>query len=193
MWSSNGFDGATYEFKTNCFDPYDVLEACPLWEMTRVAVESPNGQVHTLEKDFNVNDYSGEVTRRWVLYGPPGAGLPTPGVYTFRYYQGAEVALEQTVDYRPDTVGYPTGVAWRREGTDMVVTWTPPSGMSEGMWYKVLVFPDEGELISQVFAWDAAQASLLAVPLADGDGFTLNVAAYFAAGYAYSDYQHFTW
>ena len=49
VWSSNGFDGATYEFKTNCFDPYDVLEACPLWEMTRVVVEGPDGQVHTLE------------------------------------------------------------------------------------------------------------------------------------------------
>ncbi len=128
-----------------------------------------------------------------MLYGPAGAGLPILGAYTFRYYQGGTVMLEQTVDYRPDTVGYPTDVVWRREGTDMVVTWTPPQGMRAGMWYKVLVFPDEGSLISQVFAWDAAQASLPAVPLADGQGFTLNVAAYFQAGYAYSDYQHFTW
>ncbi|MEK9658417.1 MAG: hypothetical protein VW450_00510 [Chloroflexota bacterium] len=92
VWSSNGFDEATYEFKSNCFDEYEALEACPLWEGTRVAVQTLGGQVHEQEKDFNVIVYSGEVTRRWVLYGPAGAGLPTPGVHTFRYYQGDEVA-----------------------------------------------------------------------------------------------------
>ncbi|MEK9658418.1 MAG: hypothetical protein VW450_00515 [Chloroflexota bacterium] len=55
------------------------------------------------------------------------------------------------------------------------------------------MFPDEDELISPVFAWDAAHASLPAIPRADGAGLTLNVAAYFEARYAYSDYQYFTW
>ena len=70
VWSSNGYDGQTYAFKMNCFGEFDVLEACLLFDVTRVTVVGPSGTEFELDKDFNINAYSGEVTRRLVLYGP---------------------------------------------------------------------------------------------------------------------------
>ncbi|MDP6580622.1 MAG: VanZ family protein [Vicinamibacterales bacterium] len=125
VWSSNGFDGRTYEYKTNCAENFTVLETCFLWDVTAVVVETPNGGRFELNKDFNINAYSGEVTRRWVLYGPTGAGLPVPGMYQFRYFQGETLELTQDVSYSPETVGFPTNVQWRREGNDLVAEWTP--------------------------------------------------------------------
>lgn len=193
VWSSNGYDGQTYEFKVNCGSNYAQLEECFLWDVTRVAVISPDNVEYDLEKDFNVNAYSGEVTRRWVLYGPSGEGLPASGEYQFTYYQDGDVVLQQTVAYEPETVGRPTDVTWRREGNDLLVDWTPPEGARSGMWYKVLIFPDGGEVISQTFEWDADNARMPEIPLADGDQGTLNVAIYFGGGYAYSEYLPLEW
>lgn len=193
VWSSNGFDGQTYEFKTNCFGNFVALETCFLWTVTAVIVESPDGVRFELEKDFNINTYSGEVTRRWVLYGPPGAGLPKPGEYWFLYQEREELVLTQIVSYYPETVDPPTSVTWSREGNDLVVGWTPPAGAMPGMWYKVLIFPDGGDIISDRFEWDARSARLLNVPLVDGATGRLNVAIYFSGGYAYSEYLSMTW
>lgn len=193
VWSSNGHDGQTYEYKTNCFNAYDKLEACPLFHMSRVVVISPRGTEYDLQRDFNVNAYSGEVTRRWVLYGPPGAGRPAPGEYRFLYYQSGEVVLQQSITYRPEVISYPTDVRWRREGAALVVSWTPPEDLRDGMWYKVLVFPDEGQLISKVFEWSAREARLEDVPIKDGAHATVNVAIYFHGGYAYSEYIPLEW
>ena len=150
VWSSNGYDGQTFEFKTNCFDEYEALDSCFLSEVSQVSVVAPSGANFDLKKDFNVNAYSGEVTRRWVLYGPPGEGLPLPGEYRFQYFKASELVLEQTVAYQPEIIGFQVGVAWNREGDDLLVEWTPPAEARPGMWYKVLVFPTDGELISQV-------------------------------------------
>ena len=60
--------------------------------------------------------------------------------------------------------------------------------MKNGMWYKVLLFPENNQVISKIFEWDANNAVMEDVPLKDGDKFTLNVAAYFRGGYSYSEY-----
>jgi hypothetical protein len=188
VWTINEEGSESFEFKSNCFDGYDTLEECPLWEVTAAVVTAPGGREFALEKDFNVNEYSGEVTRRWVLYGPEHGGLPVAGEYTFSYRRDGVESFAQTVAYAPEVVGYPTDVAWRWEGDDLHVTWTPAAGMAEGMWYKVLVFPDGGNVLSEVFEWDAASAVLPDLPLAPGQYATLNVAAYFGGGYAPSAY-----
>ena len=193
VWTINAFDGQSYEFKTNCVGMFVALETCFLWDLTAVVVEAPGGQRYELNKDFNVQAFSGEVTRRWVLYGPSGAGLPAPGDYRFLYYQDGEVALTQVVAYTSSIVAYPTRILWSRDGNDFAVQWTPPAGAAPGMSYKVLLFPDGGEVISTLLAWDVSSARLADVPLADGATGTLNVAIYWEGGFAPSEYLPFTW
>ena len=193
VWSSNGYDGQTYEFKVNCFGEFEALEACFLFDVTGVVVVGPAGASFDLEKDFNINAYSGEVTRRWVLYGPPAQGLPQPGTYRFRFYRGAELVREQAVQYEPEVADYPRNVAWHREGRDLVVGWTPPEGVKPGMWYKVLVFPEDGEVISLQFDWDVDEARLRGIPLQEGDLAEMNVSVFFIGGYAYSENVPLTW
>jgi hypothetical protein len=193
VWAMNAFDGQSYEFKTNCVGTFMALETCFLWDLTAVVVEAPGGQRYELNKDFNVQAFSGEVTRRWVLYGPSGAGLPAPGDYRFLYYQGGDVVLTQVVSYTSSIVAYPTGILWSRDGNDVAVQWTPPAGAAPGMSYKVLLFPDGGEVISALLDWDVSSARLADVPLADGATGTLNVAIYWEGGFAPSEYLSFTW
>ena len=198
VWSQNGFDGESYEYKVNCFTDNSVLGTCFLWGLTAVRVEAPDGRIFDLEKDFNIQSYSGEVTRRWVLYGPPGAGFPASGDYTFRYYTGDTLDYEQLVPYTLKTVGFPTDVVWRREGNDLVVEWTPPMDGEPGMWYKALLFPHGGEVISQVYDWGARSARLPDIPLSDGTSGEVNVAIFFydppsGGGYAYSENVPLVW
>ena len=202
VWSQNGFDGESYEYKVNCDQhiPYAMLETCFLWGLTAVRVEAPDGRLFDLEQDFNVQSYSGEVTRRWVLYGPAGAGFPASGEHTFRYYIGDTLEYEESVSYTLKTVGFPTEVVWRREGNDLVVEWTPPMDGEPGMWYKALLFPDGGEVISQVLDWGARSARLPDIPLRDGTIGRVNVAIFFYdphrptnGGYAYSEYVRLVW
>ena len=193
VWTINAFDGQSYEFKSNCVGDFEDLETCFLWTITAVVVEAPNGERFELDKDFNINSYSEEVTRRWVLYGPTGGGLPVAGDYRFLYYEGEEIVLTQVVAYTPEIVGYPTDITWRREGDDLVAEWTPPPGAVPEMWYKVLLFPDGGNVISNTLAWDASSARLPAIPLEDGVTGTLNVAIYFRGGFSPSQYLPFTW
>jgi hypothetical protein len=192
VWSINEQGSQSYEFKSNCFDGYDTLEECSLWDVTAVIVTGPDGRTFPLEKDLNVNEYSGEVTRRWVLYGPEDGGLPIAGDYEFAYQRDGQrdgtAAFTQTVAYAPEVVGYPTDVDWRWDGDDLHVTWTPAPGMAKGMWYKVVVFPEGGNVLSEVFVWREASAVLTDLPLAAGQYATLNVAAYFSGGYAPSAY-----
>ena len=160
VWSSNGPDGQTYEFKVNCSGNHDILETCYLFALSDVIVIDPTGAEFELSKDFNVNAYSGEVTRRWVLYGPSNQGAPTPGEYIFRYYRSGELDLEESVDYTPEIVGYPRDVSWIRDGSDLLVSWVPPGRVTQDMWYKVLVFPEDGEVISLQFDWNVSEGCL---------------------------------
>jgi hypothetical protein len=193
VWSSNAFDGQSFEFKSNCGSGFKELETCFLWTATTVVVQGPDGTQFQLGKDFNINAYSGEVTRRWVLYGPVGAGLMPAGDYRFLYYQGEELVLTQIVSYIPQTVGYPMDIVWTREGADLAIQWTPPVATHADMWYKVLLFPNGGNVISEIVPWDASSARLPNIPLADGARGTINVAIFFRGGYASSQYLPFTW
>ena len=145
------------------------------------------------DPERSANVHSGEVTRRWVLYGPVGAGLMPAGDYQFLYYEGEELVLTQIVSYIPQTVGYPMDIVWTREGADLAIQWTPPAATNADMWYKVLLFPDSGNVIREIVPWDASSARLPNIPLADGATGTVNVAIYFRGGYAPSRYLPFTW
>ncbi len=194
VWTKNGYDGASYEYKVNCGPNYATLQECFLWDLTRVMVTAPNGTVYDLVKDFNVQSYSGEVTRRWVLYGPAGGGLPAAGSYTFTYYKGESVAHTASLSYSPEVVDPPTNITWRREGNDLLVDWTAPAGMSPGMTYKVLVFPpNNAPALSQLLQWDATSARLEDLPLAAGSEAGMNVSSYFPGGYAYPANVTVTW
>ena len=196
VWSQKSPEGESYEFKVNCFGIYTELETCYLWDLDAVTVTAPDGTVYELEKDFNINEYSGEVTRRWVLYGPIGAGLPETGEYLFTYIKDGDVVYTQTVDYEQSRISYPTGVTWRREGNDLHVTWVPPENVDSSMWYKVIVSSDVDTpelFISDIFDWDASAATLEDVPLLDGGTYILNVPIFYPDGYAYGYDIFFTW
>ena len=60
VWSQNGFDGESYEYKVNCFTDSSVLGTCYLWGLTAVRVEAPDGRIFDLENDFNIQSYSAE-------------------------------------------------------------------------------------------------------------------------------------
>ena len=107
--------------------------------------------------------------------------------------EAERIVREQTVRYEPEVADYPRAVSWRREGEDLVVRWTAPEGVRPGMSYKVLVFPEDGEVISLQFEWDVSEARLAEVPLQEGDLAEVNVAVYFSGGYAKSENIPLTW
>jgi hypothetical protein len=196
VWSQHAPGVASYEFKINCSGPGAVDDPCFLSDLTAVTVEMPDGRAFDLERDFNVNTYSGEVTRRWVLYGPNDGGLPPSGEYVFRYFRGGATVLEHPVRYAASIIDYPRDVAWTRAGKDLRVTWTPPAGLAPGVYYKVILWAEYGTpdtLVSLVFPWDARAGALPDVPLVEGGHYSLNVAIYFKDGYAYSEYVKLTW
>src|SRR3989344_2959235 len=84
VWSQHSPYGKSYEFKVNCVGEFKILEECFLWDIEKVIVNSSDGKEYFLNKDFNVNNYSGEITRRWVLYGPYNSSLPQTGKYNFK-------------------------------------------------------------------------------------------------------------
>ncbi|MBN2336314.1 hypothetical protein JXL21_12205 [Candidatus Bathyarchaeota archaeon] len=198
VWSQNSPDGASYEFKVNDFQctSDSGLEEGFLWEIDRVVVTDPSGNQYELEKDFNVNDYSGEVTRRFVLYGPAGAGQPESGRYRFDFIKDGETALTKHCDYEQSRMSYPTEVQWTRRGADLHVEWTPPEGAGKDNWYKVLVWSIDDTpnlFISQKYGGESSDAVMEDVPLLEDGAYTLNVAIYFSTGYAYSEMHDFTW
>lgn len=196
VWSQHSPNVKSWEYKVNCGEASSHLDPCFLSDLSSVVVTTPAGQEIELEKDFNKNDFSGEVTRRWVLYGPEDGELPVQGEYVFRYFTGSELSYEQAVQYDSGIISYPTNVSWVRDGNDIVVDWNSPSEAETGMHYKVLIWhvDDTPEMfISDVFEWDASTARLEDVPMIDGGRYSLNVAIFFDDGYAYSDYLIFEW
>jgi hypothetical protein len=196
VWSQHSPSVKSWEYKVNCGEASSHLDPCFLSDLSSVVVTTPEGQEIELEKDFNTNDFSGEVTRCWVLYGPEDGELPVQGEYVFRYFTGSELSYEQAVQYDSGIISYPTNVSWVRDGNDIVVDWNPPSEAETGMHYKALIWQvdDTPEMfISDVFEWDASTARLKDVPMIDGGKYSLNVAIFFDDGYAYSDYVIFEW
>jgi len=197
VWSQNSPYGASYEFKVNDIKLFiKKLEVGFLSTVDRVVVTDTKGRKFELERDFNVNVYSGEVTRRFVLYGPPDGGLPETGKYRFDFIEAGETVLVKTVDYVQSSLGYPTEVRWERRGEDLYVEWNPPPDVGKENWYKVLVFDEEDNWetpTSLVFKWDASDGLLEDVPFIENEAYQLNVAIFSNAGYAYSEYHHFIW
>ena len=193
VWTKNGYDGPSYEFKVNCGANYGTLNDCFLWDITRVVVTDPVGETYELDKDFNVNSFSGEITRRWVLYGPANAGFPEAGSYRFDYYRGSEIVYSDDFEFAPELVSYPTNITWERSGNDLIVNWQPPDGMREGMTYKVIIFRSAGQVVSQLAEWDDDSAVLKGVPFVPGEEIDLNVSTFFEHGYAYPEGIRIVW
>ncbi len=198
VWSQHAPGIKSWEYKVNCAGknpPTSHTDPCFLSDLTAVNVEAPDGTITELDYDFNTNEYSGEITRRWVKYGPPEGKLPEKGDYIFRYWRGQELAYEQVYPYASDPISYPTDVTWERQGDDILVNWTPPPEADSSMSYKTLIWKTEhdGKTISKLLDWDASSGVMEDVPLEEGVEYSLNVAIYFANGYAYSDYVIFDW
>lgn len=196
VWSQHSPAEESWEFKVNCFGNYSKLEECFLWDLDLVRVITPNNSIYDLNKDFNINNYSGEVTRRWVLYGPAKAELPESGIYRFEYIKNESVVYTQTVNYTKSKVSYPNQIRWERKGNDLNVDWMPPTGIDSTMNYKVIIWNEYGTpsvFVSKAFQWNATNGILENVPLIDGGNYSLNVAIFFRDGYAYSEYINFTW
>ena len=196
VWSQHAPGIQSWEYKVNCGPANSHTDPCFLSDLTSVVVTTPSGELIELEKDFNTNDFSGEVTRRWVIYGPEDGDLPEQGDYVFSYSRGSELLYEQAVPYDSGVISYPTEVEWRRSANDIVVNWNPPAEAAEGMHYKALIWQveDTPELfISDVFEWNSDEAVLQDVPMIEGGNYSLNVAIFFDDGYAYSEYVIFEW
>jgi hypothetical protein len=196
VWSQHAPEVASWEYKVNCDSSPSHTDPCFLSDLTSVNVEAPDGSVTELEFDFNTNQYSGEVTRRWVKYGPSDGSLPSKGDFIFRYWRGDELEYEQAVRYASDPISYPTDLVWRRDGDDLVVDWSPPPEADKSMWYKAIIWQVDDTppvLVSQLFDWDAASGVLEDIPLIEGGSYSLNVAIFFSDGYAYSERVIFDW
>lgn len=197
VWSQNSPLGSSYEFKVNDAPFFqNELEAGFLSTVGRVVVTDPEGRTFELERDFNINEYSGEVTRRFVLYGPPDGGLPESGKYRFDLIKAGKIVSVKTVDYEQSSLGYPTDVRWERRGEDLFVEWSPPPDVGKENWYKVIVWDTEGSWetpTSLVFDWDASDGFLESVPFIENRVYHLEVAIFSGAGFAYSEYHYFIW
>ena len=196
VWSQHSPYGKSYEFKVNCVGEFKILEECFLWDIEKVIVNSSDGKEYFLNKDFNVNNYSGEITRRWVLYGPYNSSLPQTGEYNFIFIKDGEVILTDLVYYTQNNIGYPTEVRWKRYSNEIFVSWKPPKNFPEEGFYKVIIwneFDTPSLFISQRFDGNVINASLKDVPLQNNGNYSLNVAVYFKDGYAFSKYNIFSW
>ena len=196
VWSQHSPYGKSYEFKVNCVGEFKILEECFLWDIEKVIVNSPDGKEYLLNKDFNVNNYSGEITRRWVLYGPYNSSLPQTGKYNFKFIKNGEVILIDSVYYIQNNIGYPSEVKWKRDNNEIFVSWKPPKNFLEEGFYKVIIwneFDTSSLFISQRFDGNIVNASLKDVPLQNNGNYSLNVAVYFKDGYAFSKYNIFSW
>ncbi|MEE8045753.1 MAG: hypothetical protein V3T49_02820, partial [Dehalococcoidia bacterium] len=81
VWSQHAPEVKSWEYKVNCGEASSHTDPCFLSDLTSVVVSTPSGKLIELEKDFNTNEFSGEITRRWVLYGPDDGDLPEQGEY----------------------------------------------------------------------------------------------------------------
>ncbi len=190
--TQNEARGASYVVKTFCYGDYSELYTCFLNDIDRVIVTGPYGGMVELNKDFYKQEYSGEELRRFVLYGKPGWGYPDPGKYVFTYLKGEETKMTQIVNYtHRQIVEIPKDIRWSREADDFLVTWTPGSG--DIGWYKVIVYPAGGEIVSKWLPPDAVSARLENLPVADGERFKFGVYPYAKGGYAIPELQRITW
>ena len=189
VWSHNSPHGTSYEYKVNCSNDYSILETCFLWDIDQVVVTSPDGKQFSLEKDFNIQKYSGETTRRWVLYGPIGAGLPINGIYTFSFVKEGSIILSRKLKYEEKIVPFPEIITVLQEGNGLHVTWQPAQGKTPEMDYKVIIFDDTtGQLAaSQSFPSNSKDVFLPDLPLIPGRTYRVYVATFSHIGFSESE------
>lgn len=195
VWAQISPTGQSYEYKVNCGGVYSKLETCFLWNIDQVIVTSPSEKNFSLHKDFNTNNYSGEITRRWVLYGPDKAGLPENGEYLFSYYRNGQIVHTQIISFSQEIFSIPTNVSVSQQGNDLHVTWQPPTGITFNMTYKVIIFvKSNGQLATSLsFPYSSTEAILTDPPLTPGVDYFLNVALFWPTGFAYSVNIPFKW
>jgi hypothetical protein len=196
VWFQASPGNESFEFKVNCSGNFEILETCFLWDLDEVVVTRPDGETFDLNKDFNIQEFSGEVTRRWVLYGEKNKGLPESGTYVFSYYKDGEIVKSQEVEYEKTTNSYPTNVKWERRGADLYVSWEPQSGASKAQNYKAIIWNQNGTpeiFVSKTLDSGLSEGLLEDVPFIVGGAYQLNIAIFFNGGYAYSEYIYFEW
>lgn len=195
VWSHNSPHGTSYEYKVNCSNDYSILETCFLWDIDQVHVTTPDGEQFALEKDFNIQSYSGETTRRWVLYGPIGAGVPINGIYTFSFIRENSIILFRELKYEEKIVPFPEKITVLQEGNGLHVTWDPAQGKTPDMDYKVIVFDDTtGQVAaSQSFPSNSKDVFLPALPLIPGRTYRVIVATFSHFGFSESEQILLKW
>lgn len=195
VWSHNSPFGKAFEYKVNCDFDFQILETCFLWDIDQVIVTNPKGEKTALNKDFNENSYSGEITRRWVLYGPYGSGLPENGKYIFTYYRDNQIVLTQEVNYNQSILEMATEITVNQEGTGLHVKWLPPQGVTADMWYKVIIWDDQtGQMAaSQTYPADSQDIFMPNLPLIPDRVYYVVVPIYNNFGFAESEQIHFKW
>lgn len=195
VWSHNSPDGESYEYKVNCSNDYSTLETCFLWDIDQVVVTAPDGEKYQLNKDFNIEKYSGETTRRWVLYGPMGAGLPKNGVYIFSFIKEGSIILSRELKFEEKIVPFPEDITVAQEGKGLHVTWQPAEGKTPEMDYKVIIFDNAtGKLAaSQSFPEDAKDVLLPDLPLIPGRTYRVVIATFSHIGFSESKQIRLNW
>jgi hypothetical protein len=185
VWSKNGPDGASYEFKVNDFGQHAQVEDGFLYGLSAVSVQTPGGDLVALAQEFpDPAGDPGVANPRWVIYGPPGAGFPATGRYTFAFRRDGAEVRRMHVDYRARHIGFATDVAAELVGDVLRVTWTPPAGdVARIESYKVLVSVAHSAtlLISEALAgggWSAVDVSDAAARIGAHELISVNVAAY---------------
>jgi len=194
VWSKNGPDGASYEFKVNDFAHHAQVEDGLLYGLSAVRVRKPDGEEIALAQEFpDPAGDPGVANPRWVVYGPPGAGFPVAGRYTFVFWRDGAEVRRMDVDYRARHIGFATGLAAELDGDVLRVTWTPPAGDAARIdSFKVLVYAAHTStlLISERLAggaWSSANIADAAQRIGAHDLILVNVAAFGDESFSYSD------
>lgn len=194
VWSKNGPDGASYEFKVNDFETHARAEDGFLYGLSAVTVRTPGGDEVALAQDLpDPAGDPGVTNPRWVVYGPPGAGFPATGRYAFLFWRDGAEVRRMHVDYVARHIGFATDVAAELDGTGLRVTWTPPPGDTGRITsYKVLVFVAHSStlLISEALDGGARSSAVVAdaaARIGTHDLIAVNVAAYGDESFSYSE------
>ena len=159
---------------------------CFLSDLTAVNVTTPANEVISLNRDFNTNPFSGEVTRRWVKYGPSNGAFPPAGDYMFEYFEGEQLVLVTRLPFCGEPLPLPQDVSWMRSGSNLDVQWAePPSSVG---WIKVLVFDGSSgsNVISVVVSKGSSGTVVVDAPLINGGSYSASVSFFWDDGYSYT-------
>ena len=190
VYSQNGPAISSWEYKVNCGPSSSSDDHCFLSDLSAVIVTTPANEVISLDRDFNTNPFSGEVTRRWVKYGPSSGTFPLSGEYTFEYFDGEQLVLATRLPFCGVPLPLPQDASWTRSGStrtvvpSKMVPWSePPSSVG---WIKVLVFDESGNVLSVVVSKSSSGTVFVDAPLIDGGSYSASVAFFWDDGYAYT-------